>query len=64
MQGNTLYCHVFLDKDKGIHKTLKLQLENLSLNMDALRTKIQTLVSDLTKVNFFSHKFDSKIKKF
>lgn len=46
---NTLYCHFFLDKSKGIYKSLKLSLPDLTLNIDALKYKIQELVAEINK---------------
>jgi hypothetical protein len=50
VKENTLYCHLFLDKSKGIYKTLKLSLADFSINIDTLKQKIQGLVFELNKV--------------
>ena len=47
VQNNLLYCHLFLETTKGIYKTLKLNLPNLSLDIISLKQKISQLIDDL-----------------
>ncbi len=46
----SLYCHLFVDKSKGIYKTLKLSFSDLSTNIDSIRLKLQELITDSNKV--------------
>ena len=63
VQQNSLYTHLFLDKSKGIYKTLKLSLPNLSLDISSLKLKIQELIDDLNKVIFNSKKRLKKVRQ-
>ena len=61
---SSLYCHLYLDKSKGIFKTLKLSLPDLSLNIESLKLKIQGLVSELNKVILFLNQNETDSTKF
>ncbi len=54
VRSYSLYCHLFLDKSKGIYKTLKLSFPDLSINIDALRLKLQDLITELNKVSRYT----------
>ena len=48
----TLYCHLFLDKTKGIYKSLKLDIPDFSITTDQLKDKIKVLIAELNNVKF------------